>query len=60
MTPLQIEEAIELGLQLTLALVSAVRKGMTAQAALKHVHSIIAAKLVIDTDVDDAARGTGA
>jgi len=58
MTPLQIEEALSLGLELTLALVNAVRGAMTKEAALKHVKSIIEAKMVIDADVDAAARGT--
>lgn len=58
MTPFQIEQALELGFELTLALISAVRKGLSAEVALKHVKSIIEAKLVIDADVDAAARGT--
>jgi hypothetical protein len=58
MTSLEIEEALSLGLEITLALVNAVRRALTKQAALIHVKSIIEAKLIIDADVDAAANGT--
>ena len=57
MNPILLEEGVELVLEIGLAIMKSVRNRETTQVALKRVHSIVEAKLVIDGDVDAAARG---
>lgn len=58
MNPILIEEGVELLLEVGLIIVKAVRGKQSTQDTLKKVHSVIEAKMMVDADVDAAARGT--
>ena len=52
-----IEQGILLVLELASEIFKAVESRQTVNAALKRVHDVIEAKMLIDHDVDEAARG---